>query len=423
MPAVIIFGGLNTYTRAFARHLIPKDGPPLVSHLRIVDKYSVEPPTTYLGADFPSVLKDPIVEYKQANLTIPAAVAKVFDPPEGKEVYDYVFDLTGEVRHDRSDMIQINQTVNIATLVGKEAAKRGVKAYVRVTQPFYETPEKGAHDEKESIKPSGMRGVWWHETLRALADIDGLNLVILRPGLVYGPYVEHGIIAISMTVASVYGYLKKPMKGLWSPGKNPMHTVHVEDVAAAAYVLADWMAKEGKAKANEIAGEEIPSNDKGKTKAAVSEIGEGFVLTDRNKKLVAPIFNLVDNSNSTLISVGTEITALFGTTFGFHDFFTTTMAKMTKLSESIIEDINEEHVGAWTEMITTSNPPIPNTPLSAYMDDSVLSKVCVAFSAEKIKRVTGFEVKHPKFTKEELSDVVDRWKEEGSWPNVEPKPE
>lgn len=96
---------------------------------------------------------------------------------------------------------------------------------------------------------------------------------------------------------------------------------------------------------------------------------------------------------------------------------------MTKLSESIIEDINEEHVGAWTEMITTSNPPIPNTPLSAYMDDSVLSKVCVAFSAEKIKRVTGFEVKHPKFTKEELSDVVDRWKEEGSWPNVEPKPE
>lgn len=83
------------------------------------------------------------------------------------------------------------------------------------------------------------------------------------------------------------------MKGLWSPGKNPMHTVHVEDVAAAAYVLADWMAKEGKAKANEIAGEEIPSNDKGKTKAAVSEIGEGFVLTDRNKKLVAPIFNLV----------------------------------------------------------------------------------------------------------------------------------
>ena len=97
--------------------------------------------------------------------------------------------------------------------------------------------------------------------------------------------------------------------------------------------------------------------------------------------------------------------------------------QMTKLSESIIEDINEEHVGAWTEMITTSNPPIPNTPLSAYMDDSVLSKVCVAFSAEKIKRVTGFEVKHPKFTKEELSDVVDRWKEEGSWPNVEPKPE
>ena len=40
------------------------------------------------------------------------------------------------------------------------------------------------------------------------------------------------------------------------------------------------------------------------------------------------LFFQVDNSNSTLISVGTEITALFGTTFGFHDFFTTTMAKV-----------------------------------------------------------------------------------------------
>lgn len=62
--------------------------------------------------------------------------------------------------------------MNIARLLGQEAAKRGVKAYVRVTHPFYETPEKGTHEEKESIKPAGIRGVWWHETLRVLADIE-----------------------------------------------------------------------------------------------------------------------------------------------------------------------------------------------------------------------------------------------------------
>ena len=53
----------------------------------------------------------------------------------------------------------------------------------------------------------------------------------------------------------------------------------------------------------------------------------GRTLTDLSL-FFSILFFQVDNSNSTLISVGTEITALFGTTFGFHDFFTTTMAKV-----------------------------------------------------------------------------------------------
>lgn len=64
----------------------------LEQHLRIVDKFSVNPPTTYvylffielsfllsgsrgssryLGSDFNEVLPNELVEYKQANLTIP----------------------------------------------------------------------------------------------------------------------------------------------------------------------------------------------------------------------------------------------------------------------------------------------------------------------------------------------------------------
>jgi hypothetical protein len=30
----------------------------------------------------------------------------MFDPPEGQAAYSYVFDLTGEVRHDRPDMVR-----------------------------------------------------------------------------------------------------------------------------------------------------------------------------------------------------------------------------------------------------------------------------------------------------------------------------
>lgn len=87
----------------------------------------------------------------------------------------------------------------------------------------------------------------------------------------------------------------------------------------------------------------------------------------------------------------------------------------------MLEDINEEHVGGWTEMITTSDPPIPNTPLTAYMDSSVLQRHVIAFNADKIKKVVGFTLRHPRMTQDELKEIVDRWKEEGSWPNVKAK--
>lgn len=36
-----------------------------------------------------------------------AAVASAFDPPPGQAPYTYVFDLTGEVNHDRSEVVRL----------------------------------------------------------------------------------------------------------------------------------------------------------------------------------------------------------------------------------------------------------------------------------------------------------------------------
>lgn len=95
-------------------------------------------------------------------------------------------------------------------MIGLEAAKRNIKAYVRIQLPFYETSSKGSHEEKADIKPDGTIGIWWHESLRMLAAIEeyvyftlrstsiflitfpSLNLVILRIGFAYGPYTNFG---------------------------------------------------------------------------------------------------------------------------------------------------------------------------------------------------------------------------------------
>jgi hypothetical protein len=57
-------------------------------------------------------------------------------------------------------------------MIGLEAARRKVKAYVRLQLPFYLTSSKGPQLETEDIKPVDNIGTWWHETLRILAGID-----------------------------------------------------------------------------------------------------------------------------------------------------------------------------------------------------------------------------------------------------------
>lgn len=39
------------------------------------------------------------------SIRIPAAVAAAYDVAEGKPPFDYVFDFTGEVRHDRNEAV------------------------------------------------------------------------------------------------------------------------------------------------------------------------------------------------------------------------------------------------------------------------------------------------------------------------------
>ncbi|KAI8998784.1 hypothetical protein BD414DRAFT_133694 [Trametes punicea] len=412
-PNAIIFGGLNTCSRALAGLLVPTDGSErLVEHLRIVDKYSVAPATTYLGSVFPEVLKQPNVQYRQANLTVASTVASCFEPPAGQDPYDYVFDFAGEIQWDRSEAVQITHTFKIARLIALEAARRKVAAYVRIQHPFYQCKESGSHDEKEDVKPEGAMGTWWHETLRALGAIPDLNLVVVRTALPYGPYVNYLAVIPFIAVAACYGYLKQPMKAVNSPGKYPSHTVHVDDIAGAMWACAEWMAKIGRKEADAIAGEEIPFKNE---KSKADEV-EGMV--PHNQKVIAPLFNIEDDSKVTLVELGNVIASYFGTTFDFHNFVTNMAAKFRL--EDVIEDINEVHVSTWTTMITTSNPPVPNTQFSSYMDVYNLKKRVIAFNADKIKNVVGYKLKRPYFNHETIGEMVEKLKAEHSWPNNGP---
>lgn len=53
------------------------------------------------------------------------------------------------------------------------------------------------------------------------------------------------------------------------------------------------------------------------------------------------------------------------------------------------------------------------------MDVYQLKKHVIAFSAEKLKKVVGYQLKRPEINKETIGETIEKLKEEGSWPNLE----
>lgn len=53
------------------------------------------------------------------------------------------------------------------------------------------------------------------------------------------------------------------------------------------------------------------------------------------------------------------------------------------------------------------------------MDSFALAKHVLAYNNTKIKEVVGYKLKKPLFNHETIKEVIDKWKEEGSWPNLD----
>jgi len=69
-------------------------------------------------------------------------------------------------------------------------------------------------------------------------------------------------------------------------------------------------------------------------------------------------------------------------------------------------------------MLMNSAPPITNTPLNPYMDKYTLAKHVLLYDNSKIKKIVGYNLKRPDFNHDNVKEVVDKWKEEGVWPNA-----
>ncbi|KAK3828531.1 MAG: hypothetical protein J3Q66DRAFT_322894 [Benniella sp.] len=363
-PSVLVLGGVGFIGRNLVAYLVENN---LATEIRVVDKVLIQ--TAYFNKRFHAAFEK--VEYMQGNLSNPASIKKCFTREDGSS-FDYVINLAAETKFSQADEIYEDRIYNLSVLCAKEAVKSGAKVFVQMSTGDIYEGSKSASKEDSKTKPWNTMATYKLKADEELQKIEGLNLVILRPAVVYGIGAMGGLTP-RLICGRVYKHLDKKMEFLWT-GDLCINTVHVEDVSRAIWHAANWYVNNG---------------------------NQGSV-----------VFNLADSNNTDQGAVNTHISAIFGIETGFQG---TLISKMAKLNMGgATEDINELHLEPWSQLLKAHN--ITTSPLTPYLDQELLRDNALSLDGTKICTLTDFKYEHPSLTTESLREVITDFQELGIWP-------
>jgi len=251
--------------------------------------------------------------------------------------------------------------------VATEAAKRGVKVFIEVsTSQIYDSGSK-PRKEDARIKPWTGIAKAKAKAEEELRKIGGLNLIIVRPAVIYGPGDLSGLPPRLIT-AAVYKSLGEKMEFLWDKDLA-LNTVHVRDVAAALWHLA----KNGK-----------PGS----------------------------VYNLADESNTDQGSICAILEPLFGIRTGYLGNMKSKLATAVAM-KTVAETANDKHLKPWSDLCKENK--ISTTPLTPYLDEELLYDNPLSVDGSAITK-EGFTYTHPKVTLELVKESLQYHIKNGSFP-------
>ncbi|KAF7195210.1 putative short-chain dehydrogenase/reductase family 42E member 2 [Pseudocercospora fuligena] len=379
-PAVLIIGGLGFIGRFLASYIHKNK---LASTLRLVDKQL--PQLASLAPEHQEACSND--NFVQADASREQSQSRVFDLPAGpdgaKREFDYVFNCGGETRFSQEDEVYKLRSYQLSLSVGKEAARRGVKAFVECSTGTVYNPNKTPQKETEKTsKPHTKQAKWKLAAEEELSKIAGLKLVVLRFPNVYGPYGGRGWLGTQLALARVYQSRepKDTMKWLWS-GDLRTNTLHVEDAARACWLAAEWRSK----------NDSIPN-----------------VSSD------AIVFNVVDKGETKQRTMADIIKELFGIETGFQNAFVNTFARLNL--EHVVDDLNDDTLDDWADLQEAAGITDKGGPLSPFMEKEILRDADLSIDGSRFETVVGFRPQHERITKEEVQAVIESYKSMGWWP-------
>jgi nucleoside-diphosphate-sugar epimerase len=102
----------------------------------------------------------------------PEALNRIFDRPDGKQ-WDYVFNCGGETRYSQEDEVYKLRSLQLSLAVGREAAKRKVKAFVELSTGMVYKSDSSPSKETDKLKPWSKIAVYKLQAEEELAKIEG----------------------------------------------------------------------------------------------------------------------------------------------------------------------------------------------------------------------------------------------------------
>jgi len=350
-PNVLVLGGVGFIGRNFVQYLVANN---LAGKIRVVDK--VLPSTAFLGQPHQNAFNNPIVEYTQGNLTSAASIAKVFTI-EGGGKFNLVFNLAAETKYGQTDAVYAEKVLDLSLKVATEAAKQKVDRFVEVsTAQVYEAGKKPSK-ENGKTDPWTALAKFKLKAEEELRKIAGLNLIIVRPALVYGPGDINGL-SPRIICGAVYQHLNEKMKFLWTE-ELKINTVHVRDVSKALW--------------------------------AISQKGQ-----------LGAVYNLADKADLDQGKFNKLIEKVFKIETGFLGSMMSNLAKVN--FKGVTEEVNDKHLKPWSELCKGSD--IVNTPLTPYLDQEVLYNNSLSVDGAAVEEL-GFKYDHPDVTEALIREQID----------------
>eukprot|EP00762_Andalucia_godoyi_P004476 ANDGO_08189.mRNA.1 Uncharacterized protein PB2B2.11 len=362
-PRVLILGGCGFIGRHLVSYLVKND---LCSAIRVADKSM--PVMSYLSKDLETLFENPLVEYKQADLTKDAHVTRAFTPAANAEPFTIVINLAAETRFGLDEAVYTEKVLGIVQKCSAEAAKRNVQRWVEVSTAQVYDADKKASKEDGKIKPWTKLASVKRECETYLLEKTALDVVILRPAVVYGPGDTLGIMP-RVICGAAYKKMGEKMEFLWTKDLR-VNTVHVADVARGIWHVA-MNAKKG------------------------------------------AIYNLADKGDTDQEILAKLIEEIFAIKTGFVGSIKSNLARLN--FQSIVEDANDTHMQPWSDMC--KEKAIANTPLSPFIDKELLYNNPLSVDGSAIES-TGFSYEVPKITKDLLVESIKYFEDLKLFPQV-----